>query len=131
MICGVEGQEIVIRGHQCDLKFHFSLSIFPSLFVCQWAANFPKNHDCMVFTVSHTFILQLMMTCQLTIKKKLISDVSENSVPMLCVPPLPSPPRAGLTVDLCVQVLDPTKRLGCDECGGYRALKEHSFYEGV
>ncbi|KAK2557203.1 3-phosphoinositide-dependent protein kinase 1 [Acropora cervicornis] len=28
-------------------------------------------------------------------------------------------------------VLDPTKRLGCDECGGFPSLKSHKFYEGV
>ena len=29
-----------------------------------------------------------------------------------------------------LQVLDPTKRLGCDECEGYPPLKEHPFYQG-
>lgn len=28
-------------------------------------------------------------------------------------------------------VLDPTKRLGCDECGGFPSLKGHEFYEGI
>lgn len=28
-------------------------------------------------------------------------------------------------------VLDPTKRLGCDECGGFSSLKSHEFYEGT
>lgn len=28
-------------------------------------------------------------------------------------------------------VLDPTKRLGCDECGGFSSLKSHEFYEGI
>lgn len=28
-------------------------------------------------------------------------------------------------------VIDPSKRLGCDECGGYPALKAHPFLEGV
>jgi len=28
-------------------------------------------------------------------------------------------------------VLDPTKRLGCDECGGFPSLKSHEFYEGI
>ena len=33
---------------------------------------------------------------------------------------------------LCVyKVLDPTKRLGCDEMGGYSLLKADPFYEGV
>ena len=32
---------------------------------------------------------------------------------------------------LCVyKVLDPTKRLGCDEMGGYSLLKADPFYEG-
>lgn len=28
-------------------------------------------------------------------------------------------------------VLDPTKRLGCDECGGFPSLKSHKFYEEI
>lgn len=28
-------------------------------------------------------------------------------------------------------MIDPSKRLGCDECGGYPALKAHPFLEGV
>ena len=37
-----------------------------------------------------------------------------------------------LTVILMtLQVLDPTKRLGCDECGGFPSLKSHKFYEGT
>ncbi|EDO48026.1 predicted protein, partial [Nematostella vectensis] len=28
-------------------------------------------------------------------------------------------------------ILDPTKRLGCEECGGFSELKKHQFYEGV
>lgn len=28
-------------------------------------------------------------------------------------------------------VLDPTKRLGCDECGGFSSLKSHNFYDGT
>ncbi|XP_031563299.1 3-phosphoinositide-dependent protein kinase 1-like [Actinia tenebrosa] len=27
--------------------------------------------------------------------------------------------------------LDPTKRLGCEECGGFEALRSHPFYEGI
>ncbi|KAK3741913.1 hypothetical protein QZH41_010033, partial [Actinostola sp. cb2023] len=30
-----------------------------------------------------------------------------------------------------VLVLDPTKRLGCEESGGFEALKTHSFFEGI
>ena len=33
-------------------------------------------------------------------------------------------------VTLHAQVIDPTKRFGCEECGGYPALKAHSFYKG-
>lgn len=29
------------------------------------------------------------------------------------------------------QVLDPTQRLGADECGGYQELKAHPFFRGV
>ena len=29
------------------------------------------------------------------------------------------------------QVLDPTKRLGSDEMGGFELLKKHTFYEGL
>ena len=32
---------------------------------------------------------------------------------------------------LLYKVLDPTKRLGCDEMGGYGPLKAHPFFEGV
>ncbi|KAJ7382291.1 3-phosphoinositide dependent protein kinase-1 [Desmophyllum pertusum] len=28
-------------------------------------------------------------------------------------------------------VLDPTKRIGCDQCGGFSSLKSHEFYEGI
>lgn len=28
-------------------------------------------------------------------------------------------------------VLDPTKRIGCEECGGFESLKSHDFYEGI
>ncbi|XP_071964338.1 3-phosphoinositide-dependent protein kinase 1-like isoform X2 [Antedon mediterranea] len=28
-------------------------------------------------------------------------------------------------------VIDPKKRLGCNECGGYAELKEHQFFQGV
>lgn len=29
------------------------------------------------------------------------------------------------------QVLDPTKRLGCPEVGGFGPLKNHPFFEGI
>ena len=33
--------------------------------------------------------------------------------------------------DFPLQVIDPTKRLGCKEMGGYGPLKAHPFFEGV
>ena len=30
-----------------------------------------------------------------------------------------------------LQVLDSTKRLGCDQMGGFGPLKEHIFFEGM
>lgn len=30
-----------------------------------------------------------------------------------------------------ILVLDPTKRLGCEECGGFPSLKSHEFYEEI
>lgn len=30
-----------------------------------------------------------------------------------------------------IQVLDPVKRLGCDEMGGYAVLKSHPFFDGI
>ena len=34
--------------------------------------------------------------------------------------------------NFCImQVLDPTKRLGCDKMGGYEPLKSHVFFEGI
>lgn len=30
-----------------------------------------------------------------------------------------------------MQVLDPTKRLGCKEMGGMALLRQHPFFEGV
>lgn len=29
------------------------------------------------------------------------------------------------------QSLDPTKRLGCEEMGGYEPLKQHSFFDSI
>jgi 3-phosphoinositide dependent protein kinase-1 len=40
-------------------------------------------------------------------------------------------PEAGADLVQKLLVLDPTKRIGCDECGGYAALKAHNFYAGI
>ena len=32
---------------------------------------------------------------------------------------------------IVLQVIDPTKRLGCEELGGYGPLKEHPFFKGI
>ncbi|XP_062507780.1 3-phosphoinositide-dependent protein kinase 1-like [Corticium candelabrum] len=40
-------------------------------------------------------------------------------------------PELGADLVRSLLILDPTKRLGCDEFGGYAQLKAHGFYEGI
>ncbi|XP_065826916.1 putative 3-phosphoinositide-dependent protein kinase 2 isoform X2 [Oscarella lobularis] len=40
-------------------------------------------------------------------------------------------PEDGADLVRKILVIDPTKRFGCEECGGYPALKAHSFYKGI
>ena len=74
---------------------------------------------CPLHFMAHVSCLPLPLPLSLSFS--LLSLSLSLSLSLCLSPPVPPPP----------QVLNPSKRLGCDQMGGYATLKDHVFFEDI